>query len=300
MAVSESAATGRAAAADPRRGDRRRRRGYDEARRVWNGMIDRRPALVVRCTGNADVIAADRVRARARAARLRARRRAQRRRNRGRATAASCIDLGAMRNVVRRPRPDDRPRRRRRAPRRRRPRDAGVRPRDAVRRRLADRHRRADAPRRHGLPHAPARPLVRQPDRAPTSSPPTGRLVHADAERHPDLLWALRGGGGNFGAVTSLEYRLHPVGPEVFMAITFYPAEAASRRAARVPRDHGERARRADGRRPLLDARRPRSRSRPSGTASRSSSSRAAGPARSRRPRRRSSRCARSRRRSPT
>src|SRR5437763_137818 len=54
-----------------------------------------------------------------------------------------------------------------------------------------------------------------------------GQLLHADAERHPDLLWALRGGGGNFGAVTSFEYRLHPVGPEVFMAITFYPVEAA-------------------------------------------------------------------------
>ena len=80
-----------------------------------------------------------------------------------------------------------------------------------------------------------------------------GKLVHADAERHPDLLWALRGGGGNFGAVTSLEYHLHPVGPEVFMAITFYPVEAASRRAARVPRGDGERAGRADGRRPLLD-----------------------------------------------
>jgi len=54
-----------------------------------------------------------------------------------------------------------------------------------------------------------------------------GKLVHADAERNSDLLWALRGGGGNFGAVTSFEYKLHPVGPEVFMAITFYPAEAA-------------------------------------------------------------------------
>ena len=55
-----------------------------------------------------------------------------------------------------------------------------------------------------------------------------GQLVHADAERHPDLLWALRGGGGNFGAVTSFEYRVHPVGPEVFMAITFYPVDAAT------------------------------------------------------------------------
>jgi len=55
-----------------------------------------------------------------------------------------------------------------------------------------------------------------------------GRLVHTDAERHPELLWALRGGGGNFGAVTSLEYRLHDVGPTVFMAITFYPAEVGA------------------------------------------------------------------------
>jgi Berberine and berberine like len=52
-----------------------------------------------------------------------------------------------------------------------------------------------------------------------------GKLVCTDAERNPELLWALRGGGGNFGVVTSLEYRLHPVGPEVFMAITFYPAD---------------------------------------------------------------------------
>ena len=104
-----------------------------------------------------------------------------------------------------------------------------------------------------------------------------GRLVHTDAERNPELLWALRGGGGNFGAVTSLEYRLHAVGPEVFMAITFYPAEAGADGLPRVPRDLRERAGRADGRRALLDARRPRSRSRPSGTASRCSSPPAAG-----------------------
>ena len=53
-----------------------------------------------------------------------------------------------------------------------------------------------------------------------------GKLVRADSDRDPDLLWALRGGGGSFGVATSLEYRLHDFGPIIFMAITFYPAEA--------------------------------------------------------------------------
>ena len=42
-----------------------------------------------------------------------------------------------------------------------------------------------------------------------------GRLVRASADENSDLFWAVRGGGGNFGVATSLEYRLHPVGPEV-------------------------------------------------------------------------------------
>jgi FAD/FMN-containing dehydrogenase len=52
-----------------------------------------------------------------------------------------------------------------------------------------------------------------------------GELVHVAEDRHPDLLWALRGGGGSFGVVTSLEYRLHPVGPDAWMVITLYPAD---------------------------------------------------------------------------
>ena len=41
-------------------------------------------------------------------------------------------------------------------------------------------------------------------------------------DENPDLLWALRGGGGNFGVVTTFEFQLHPVGPEVAYALVFY------------------------------------------------------------------------------
>jgi FAD/FMN-containing dehydrogenase len=56
-----------------------------------------------------------------------------------------------------------------------------------------------------------------------------GRHVHASADEHPDLHWALRGGGGNFGVVTSFELRLHELGPEVFALNVAYPIEHAAR-----------------------------------------------------------------------
>ncbi|MET8152279.1 FAD-binding oxidoreductase [Actinoplanes sp. NPDC049668] len=54
-----------------------------------------------------------------------------------------------------------------------------------------------------------------------------GRYLHASEDEHPDLLWALRGGGGNFGVVTSFEFRLHEVGPTVFAGLVFYRGEDA-------------------------------------------------------------------------
>ena len=55
----------------------------------------------------------------------------------------------------------------------------------------------------------------------------TGEVLRADAGTNADLFWAIRGGGGNFGVVTSFDYRLHPVGPEVFFCYALFPADRA-------------------------------------------------------------------------
>ena len=54
-----------------------------------------------------------------------------------------------------------------------------------------------------------------------------GRTVTASAKDNPDLFWAVRGGGGNFGVAGSFQYRLHPVGPVVTGGVVAYPFEAA-------------------------------------------------------------------------
>ncbi len=54
-----------------------------------------------------------------------------------------------------------------------------------------------------------------------------GEVVRASATEHPDLFWALRGGSGNFGVVTRFEYRLHLVGPELLSGLIVYPIAAA-------------------------------------------------------------------------
>ncbi len=56
-----------------------------------------------------------------------------------------------------------------------------------------------------------------------------GDVVRASEQENPDLFWALRGGGGNFGVVTSFDYKLYPVGPEVIAGLIAWRAEDAGR-----------------------------------------------------------------------
>jgi FAD/FMN-containing dehydrogenase len=68
----------------------------------------------------------------------------------------------------------------------------------------------------------------------------SGEVLRASDEQHPDLFWALRGGGGNFGVVTEFEFRLHPVGPLVQLSLFFWDladGEAALALAQQVTAD---------------------------------------------------------------
>ena len=56
-----------------------------------------------------------------------------------------------------------------------------------------------------------------------------GTRLAASARQNPDLFWAIRGGGGNFGVVTRFEFRLHPVGPEIVAGLLVFPHDEAGR-----------------------------------------------------------------------
>jgi hypothetical protein len=68
-----------------------------------------------------------------------------------------------------------------------------------------------------------------------------GQQVRASADENAELFWGLRGGGGNFGIVTSFEFQLHPVGPTVLGGVVVYPMERA-REVARVYREFNKTA----------------------------------------------------------
>jgi FAD/FMN-containing dehydrogenase len=55
-----------------------------------------------------------------------------------------------------------------------------------------------------------------------------GQVLRANNSEHSDLFWGLRGGGGNFGVVTSFEYQLHPVGPQVIAGLVAHPIDKAA------------------------------------------------------------------------
>jgi FAD/FMN-containing dehydrogenase len=199
--------------------------GYDAARAIWNGAIDRRPACVARCTGVADVVAAVRF------ARERDLLVAVRSGGHGVGGHALCdgglvIDLSPMKGI----RVDPAARTARA--------QAGV--------LWGELDRETQL---HGL--ATVGGIVTHTGIAGLTLgggigwlmrkhgatvdnlisvdlvTAEGELLTASRDENPDLFWGIRGGGGNFGVVTSFEYRLHPVGPTVLAGPIFHPLEDA-------------------------------------------------------------------------
>ena len=199
--------------------------GYDDARRVWNGLIDRRPALIARCADASDVMHAVDF-ARRQGLRVAVRGGGHNVAGFGTCDGGLVIDLSPMDTVTVDP-----------AAREAR---AGGGATWGAFDAATQAHGLATTGglvsttgvggltlsggigwlmRRHGLAvdNLLAVELVTA----------DGRLLRASLEENPDLFWAIRGGGGNFGIVTSFTFRLHPVGPTIYGGAIFYPIDRA-------------------------------------------------------------------------
>ncbi|WP_227352711.1 FAD-binding oxidoreductase [Haladaptatus salinisoli] len=199
---------------------------YDEVRRVWNGMINRRPALIARCEGVADVIVAVTF---GREHDLPIAVRGGGHGVAGRAIVDDglVVDLEPMNWVH--VRPDDR---RVRA-------GAGATWGDLDRETqlfgLAVPGGAISDTGIAGLTLGGGMGHVRRKyglscDNLVSADVVTadGEFVTASEDEHEDLFWALRGGGGNFGVVTAFEYDCHPVGPEVATCFVWYDGDRAT------------------------------------------------------------------------
>src|SRR5262245_51310308 len=195
--------------------------GYDEARRLWHGMVDRRPALIARCAGAADVVRAVRF-GREHQLPIAVRGGGHSFPGHSVCDGGLVIDLSAMKGI--RVDPVARVARA----------EAGARWLDfdieTQAFGLATTGGTASDTGIAGLT------LGGGPGRLSSHYGLTidnlisadvvlanGRFVTASATEHADLFWGLRGGSGNFGVVTSFEYRLHPVGPTIVGGMVAYP-----------------------------------------------------------------------------
>ncbi len=195
--------------------------GYDDARRIWNGMFDRRPALIARCAGAADVIQSVNF---ARAHQLLVAVRGGGHSLSGQSVCDDglMIDLAPMRSV-------------RVDPARRLARvEPGVLLGDLDRESLpfglvtttgTVSHTGAAGLTLGGGFGRLARRFAMTCDNVTRVDVVTadGKFLQASAAENPDLFWGVRGGGGNFGVVTSFEYRLHPFDGRVFGGHLVYP-----------------------------------------------------------------------------
>jgi len=199
--------------------------GYGDARTLWNGMIERHPAAIVRCRGAADVIAVVNF---ARSTQLPLSIRAGGHSVAGKAICDDgiVIDLSAMNGVRVDP------------ARRRAYAGAGALWEDfdheaqafglACTGGVVSTTGVAGLTLGGGIGYLTrSRGLACDNLMAADVVTADGRLVHASEAENADLLWALRGGGGNFGVVTSLEFQLHELGPKVAAATVFHEVDAA-------------------------------------------------------------------------